>query len=105
MVRMLNLVVLSLNIIVLFLGQLPAYIKEMPQYREFVYMLIIFSILLLLTDIFQWIASFILSFTKMRDNSYSLSALSSVIGLSLALMVSTYMRNIPSINKLFELIH
>ena len=98
MIRILNLLVLILNTFVLIAGQFPNDVTDTQEYRNLVYILIIALILLILTDIFQGISEFILSFTRYEENK---TLISSAV---LALITSYILFNLPMIQTILNAI-
>ena len=101
MIRILNLLVLILNTFVLIAGQFPNDVTDTQEYRNLVYLLIIALILLILTDVFQGIFEFILSFTNYKENK---TLISSVIGIFLAIICSTILFKLPMIQTILNAI-
>ena len=101
MIRILNLLVLILNTFVLIAGQFPNDVTDTQEYRNLVYILIIALILLILTDIFQGISEFILSFTRYEENK---TLISSAVGIFLALITSYILFNLPLIQTILNAI-
>ena len=74
---------------------------DSQEYRNLVYILIIALILLILTDIFQGISEFILSFTRYEENK---TLISSAVGIFLALITSYILFNLPMIQTILNAI-
>ncbi len=101
MIRILNLLVLILNTFVLIAGQFPNDVIDTQEYRNLVYILIIALILLILTDIFEGISEFVLSFTRYKENK---TLISSVVGIFLSLITSNILFKLPMVQTMLNAI-